>query len=78
MRKKLGLLFALLFISVNANAQDGSLQTCQSLKDNIDRYQSLRRKGGSARQMEGWKKYKKDNEKKFNRLNCKKWRGELQ
>lgn len=79
MWKKIVIVGLMLFsMGSSAHAQEGSLSSCQSIKDRIDYYQSLRRKGGTAQQMETWKKYKKREQKKFSRMNCKKWRSKLQ
>jgi hypothetical protein len=56
--------------AVPAQAQTESVQQCQALKDRIDHYNRLRRGGGSASQMEGWKMQRRKNETKFRRAEC--------
>lgn len=58
-------------------AQDASLEQCQSLNDRIERYTALRRKGGSASKMEGWKKQLRRAEEKFREKGCRAYRREL-
>ena len=53
-----------------AIGQAASLEKCQSLKDRVDRYTVLRRKGGSAGKMEGWKKQLRKAEAKFREEGC--------
>lgn len=53
-----------------AKAQTESVQQCQALKDRIEHYTRLRRGGGSASQMEGWKMQRRKNESKFRRAQC--------
>jgi hypothetical protein len=75
-----GAVFALLLASVTAPtaaAQDASLEQCQALKDRIERYTALRRKGGSTRQMEGWKKQLRSAEEQFRDKDCRAYRREL-
>ena len=75
-----GVVFALLLAPVTAppaDAQDASLEQCQALKDRIERYTALRRKGGSASKMEGWKKQLRRAEEKFREQGCRAYRREL-
>lgn len=58
-------------------AKDASLVSCQSLKEHIEHYDNLRKKGGSAKQMEKWKVEREKYKKKYKRGNCKRWRKEL-
>tara|TARA_B100001540_G_scaffold296839_1_gene298888 strand:- start:8381 stop:8629 length:249 start_codon:yes stop_codon:yes gene_type:complete len=60
-----------------ASAQEASLQQCQSLKERIERYTALRRKGGSASRMEGWKKQLRKAEARFRELDCRAYGREL-
>jgi hypothetical protein len=59
-------------------AQEASLAQCQALKDRIDRYTALRRHGGTASQMEGWKKQLRRAEATFREKECRAYRRELQ
>lgn len=60
-----------------AGAGEASLEECRALKDRIDRYTSLRRMGGSASQMNGWKKQRRRAEKQFRDKDCNDYRREL-
>lgn len=75
-----GVVFALLLAPVmapTADAQEASLEQCQALKDRIERYTALRRKGGSAARMEGWRKQLRSAEEKFSEKGCRAYRREL-
>jgi len=63
--------------AVPADAGEASLEECRALKDRIDRYTSLRRMGGSASQMNGWKKQLRKYEARFRDLDCSEFRREL-
>ena len=60
-----------------AGARDASLEQCQALKDRIERYTALRRKGGSTSKMEGWRKQLRSAEEKFREKGCHAYRREL-
>ncbi len=47
-----------------------SLEACKRLQSEIERYDDLRRKGGSASQMESWKKSRAKLEDKFRAGDC--------
>lgn len=71
---------ALLLAPVTARAtgaEEASLAQCQALKDRIERYTALRRKGGSAARMEGWRKQLRSAEEKFSEKGCRAYRREL-
>ena len=57
--------------SVEASA-DAELRQCQKLKDRIEHYDQLRRKGGA--QMDNWKRARRDLEKQFRDLKCRYYR----
>ncbi|MFT4612899.1 MAG: hypothetical protein ACI9NT_000032 [Bacteroidia bacterium] len=59
-------------------AQELSQSDCQQLRDTIERYTKLRRGGGSARQMESWKKSRKRYEDRFSKGNCYKYGAQLE
>jgi hypothetical protein len=71
------LLLALLTITPVA-AQTETLAKCQTIKDRIERYTGLRRKGGSASQMQQWKEQLRASEEQFRRADCKDHRRKLQ
>ena len=51
----------------------GSLEQCQSLSRQLDRYQQLRRNGGSASQMNNWKRKIREITQRQHELDCKAW-----
>lgn len=63
------LLLALL-IATPAVAQTRNQAKCQSAIDRIERYTALRRKGGSANQMQQWKEQLRASEDQFRHLQC--------
>jgi hypothetical protein len=58
-------------------AQEASLAQCQALQDRMARYTALRRKGGSASQMESWRNQLRKAEAKFSEKGCRGYRREL-
>ncbi|MDZ7784230.1 MAG: hypothetical protein U5K56_15265 [Halioglobus sp.] len=60
-----------------AVAGEASLEECRALKERIDHYTSLRRMGGSASQMNEWKKQRRRAEKQFRDKGCNDYRREL-
>ena len=70
---------AALLIAVSAPlaAQEASLQDCQRWKDKIDELTYLRKKGGSVRQMEEWKRQHRPYEQKFREYGCRKYGKQL-
>ena len=63
--------------SVLAQTPDISLKSCQYWKDKSEYYLDLRRSGGSAKQMEGWKKSRRKYNQAFRDNRCSDWRDEL-
>jgi len=63
--------------SVLAQTPEVSLKSCQYWKDKSEYYLDLRRSGGSAKQMESWKKSRRKNKQAFHDNRCSDWRGEL-
>ena len=68
---------SLVLFSVPGYSQQASLLKCQKIKNNIKKYNILRRNGGSPKQMESWKQRRKKHKEKFEKLNCEKWKKEL-
>ena len=60
-----------------AGAQEASLAQCQALKDRVERYTALRRKGGSGSRMESWRKQLREAEATFGERGCRAYRREL-
>ena len=56
-----------------SHAQNASLTQCRSLQKRIDKLNHKRRRGGNAKQMEGWKQQRRDTKERFKELRCKKW-----
>lgn len=81
MKKRLATLclFALLPPwSASLSAQSISLEQCQQYKDQVTRYTSLRRNGGSGKQMDAWKRSRREAEKAFSDNYCWRYRRQLQ
>ncbi|MEP1469726.1 MAG: hypothetical protein ABJK25_02020 [Halieaceae bacterium] len=72
------LIFCLPMGATTASAQSASLQQCQQYKDQIERYTSLRRNGGSGKQMDAWKRSRRDSEKAYSNHYCWRYRRQLQ
>jgi len=63
-----------------AKSQDASpdalLEQCRALNETIEHYTTLRRKGGSASRMEGWKERLREAEAEFREKDCREYRRE--
>jgi len=70
---KLYLLFLVAFFASMANSQDISLDRCKYLQERIEYYTQLRKQGGSASQMESWKKSRRKYEDEFREGDCYKY-----
>lgn len=60
-------------LSFDAHAAPDSLDACKRMRAQIERYDNLRRHGGSITQMESWKKSRANQEEKFRTARCKKY-----
>lgn len=60
-----------------AYKSQASLSQCQYLKDQVDYYTELRRKGGSARRMEYWRDQRREYQEEYDKLKCHFWRRKL-
>jgi len=64
--------------SAPSSAQSISLQQCQQYKDQVARYTSLRRNGGSGKQMDAWKRSRRESEKAYSDNYCWRYRRQLE
>lgn len=72
------LILILSLASPYSTANEESLvRQCQSIKDNIDRYVKLKRKGGSGSQMNNWRKQINNYKNKYIKQDCKRVRARL-
>ena len=71
-RKELAVLLPLVFVAAGgpANAESGSLEQCQRIKDRMTHYTDKRRAGGSSRQMRAWKAARQESQRAFKRYRC--------
>ena len=60
------------FMSPASQAQKITLEECQKLKDKIERYNNQRRTGGSGKQMDAWKRSRRESEQVYSKSYC--WR----
>lgn len=60
----------LVVATTTAWAQDTNLKQCQRYKDQADRYQELRRKGGHGEQMDEWKNKMREYQQQYRDGNC--------
>ena len=75
--RALAIVLLALPITTLATTQSVTPAKCQSIKDRIERYTVLRRKGGSAGQMQQWKQQLRISEEQFRRLDCRDHRRKL-
>ena len=66
------LLLVCLSSATTAFANKPDLDQCLALRDNIKKYTELRRQGGSAEDMEKWKRERSAHEQTFRDLRCRK------
>lgn len=62
-----------LALSFEAHAKPEPLEQCKSMRARIERYDSLRRHGGTPAQMEQWRNSRVSEEEKFRTARCKKY-----
>ncbi|MEH6519151.1 MAG: hypothetical protein V7742_20925 [Halioglobus sp.] len=60
------------FMSPVSQAQKITVEECQKLKDKIERYDNQRRAGGSGKQMDAWKRSRRESEQVYSKSDC--WR----
>lgn len=70
-------LVALLLLSQASTADEQRIRSCQKLKQAIERYTDKRRAGGSATQMDSWKRARQQKKNAWDRLKCRHLRGQL-
>jgi len=73
----LGILVPLLLLSQANSADEPRLRSCQKLKQAIERYTDKRRAGGSAAQMDSWKRARQQKKNEWDRLKCRHLSGQL-
>lgn len=72
------LILVLSLVSPYSAANDDRLvRQCQLVKDNIDRYVKLKRKGGSGSQMNTWRKKINSYKSQYIKQDCKRVRAHL-
>ena len=70
--RRLAALLPLVLVAAGgqADAESGSLEQCQRVKDRIAHYTDKRRAGGSSRQMQAWKAARQESQRAFKRYRC--------
>jgi len=63
-------LFCYIGVAYAESGREPTLAQCQMLKDQIDHYTELRKKGGSAGVMEQWKQQREKLKEKFRDMEC--------
>lgn len=53
----------------------GSFESCQEIKDKIDHYSRLKRKGGTTSQLDHWHRMRNKYKEKYAQYNCKVYLG---
>lgn len=65
------------FLSQSIQAEERSLQSCKWLQQEIEKYDQLRKRGGSAQEMERWRQSRDDLKRDFKDGDCKRWGDQL-
>jgi hypothetical protein len=60
--------------AVNTGAREKNLDQCRSIQAELNRLEALRRGGGSAKQMDSWKRRMHDKQDDYSRLYCRRYR----
>ena len=63
----------LIWSAVVVSKEQGSLAACQGIKDKVEHYTRLRRSGGSAKSMQGWKRKRDHYRDTYEELRCRRW-----
>ena len=63
-------LICTIIVLPDATAQKASVEDCKKLKQRIDQFRELRRKGGPGKQMDAWKRALRESEKAFRAQGC--------
>jgi hypothetical protein len=69
----IGMTLAFTFDARASQPGPDSLDACKRMRAQIERYDALRRHGGSTTQMESWRKSRANQEEKFRSARCKKY-----
>ncbi len=80
MTRNIAISFALVLFAtgpVSVNADDLSLDACRNIQEQIEYYDNLRKRGGSAQQMESWKQTRERYKAQFREGDCKRWKKQL-
>ena len=79
MKHTLTALLLSLFITgtPTASADEALLKKCSKIKSDLARLEAKREYGGSARQMDNWKRSMHDKQDEYSRLYCRQFRFEL-
>lgn len=80
MTRYIAISFVLVLLVTGAdsvNADDLSLDACRNIQEQIEYYDKLRKKGGSAQQMESWKQTREQYKAQFREGDCKRWKKQL-
>ena len=79
MKNKPGLVlgFSLALLGAAAAADKTTLDQCRAVKAELNRLEGLRKEGGTAKKMDGWKRRIHDQQDEYSRLYCRQYRFEL-
>ena len=65
---------ALLLICSNAIAEKKNLDQCRAIQVELNRLESLRKVGGSAKEMDNWKRRMHKKQDQYSKLYCRQYR----
>ena len=66
--------YCLSTVSLTAVADEEKLKQCRSIQAELSRLEALRREGGTAKKMDGWKRRMHDRQDDYSRLYCRQYR----
>ena len=64
-------------VTISYAADQKVLKQCQAIQSEITRLESLRQDGGSAKQMDTWKRRIHDKQDQYSKFYCRKYRSQL-
>ena len=69
--------YTLVLACATTTADEKILKQCRAIKSDLNRLESLREGGGSAKKMDGWKRRIHDKQDEYSKLYCRQYRFQL-
>jgi hypothetical protein len=66
--------YCLSTVSITALADEKKLEQCRSIQAELSRLEAFRKAGGTAKEMDSWKRRMHDKQDDYSRLYCRQYR----